>query len=797
MVSVASPLSIIVESKTSSTGSWDSDKMHPSPLASHPFRIPTPSFSDLDIPSELQYSSRPMSDLNVAGTRTSYLGGDLHDTVRLGENVRRRRSRDDVAALIEFLRTHEPPPDNFMSQPYNADEDGDRGRWEKLKVMGKKRSKSMSRAPAPIRLPDSAVAGVTTGGHRHIAISIPLDASHFGETPKSQYPVFDQDVQPPVPPLPESVRTFKNEKGVVTVLRHLSPNGDYGSVPPSPASPRRFDRDYPPQLLRNRRLMSSSPPPPSPADPEQWPLSRTESEASSNAQPSTAAREAQTEPQTVTKVSPRQTSEFVRAAYPTRGSSMAASPRIQHHHTSSIDEVIAEEEPFNRNPSPMPREGIARRNTERRLGRPPVSLATSPVARKSTSNMRSEWQADKEAAVRQSRVTQVADSPVINRDESPSPPASIISVKSRREKVRDKKLRDLAAARTSKLSNKPSLPQLKGSDQATASKMRVAPAVNSISSGPKLTNIMVVVDMKPDSDEKAQEPSAAAAAKDDDTESVIEMLPEPVMKLPTPPTSAETSPAQKHGFDTRTSLTRRREWQTSRAQERQKREANAVAKAQLRQLAASGTYAAGLDASSDPEREIFRLYEAYREQRLHDMEARVRRLEKNGDVWLRALVPMLEDVNNNSKLSAASAAAAANGRRPSLKDDESIREWASDDETAAANVDRLQRASARRKLIRRASLSRERMLEELMRREERDMLDAYDDKHKANADASGMGSIEPLMRELAGGLSENNSIDSGSNTATPRARSRASRKLSADAPPIPLRVRPSNGIMRV
>ncbi|KAJ3496018.1 hypothetical protein NLG97_g2965 [Lecanicillium saksenae] len=789
MVSVASPLSIIVESKTSSTGSWDSDKMHPSPLASHPFRIPTPSFSDLDIPSELQYSSRPMSALNVAGTRTSYLGGDLHDTVRHGENGRRRRSRDDVAALIEFLRTHEPPPDNFMSQPYSAEEDEDRGRWEKLKVMGKKRSKSMSRAPAPIRLPDSAVAGVTTGGHRHIAISIPLDASHFGDTPKSQYPVFNQDVHPPVPPLPESVRTFKNDKGVVTVLRPLSPTSHSSSVPPSPASPRRFDRDYPPQLLRNRRLMSSSPPPPSPADSEQWPLSRTESEASSDAPSSAVACEPEEEARSVTKAPP-QTSEFIRAAYPTRGSSMAATPRIQHHHTSSIDEVIAEEEPYNRNPSPMPREGVTRRNTERRLNRPPVSLATSPVARKSTSNLRSEWQADKEVAARQSRVTQIADSPVINRDESPSPPASIISVKSRREKVRDKKLRDLAAARGSKLGNKASHSQLKGDAPTPTSKAKSAPADNSASSGPKLTGIMVVVDMKPGSEETNEELSAAATANDDDTESVIEMLPEPVMKLPTPPTSTETSPAQKHGFDTRTSLTRRREWQTSRAQERQKREANAVAKAQLRQLAASGTYAAGLDASSDPEREIFRLYEAYREQRLHDMETRVRRLEKNGDVWLRALIPMLEDVNNNSKLAGAGS---NNSRRPSLKDDESTRDWASDDETAAANVDRLQRASAKRKLIRRASLSRERMLEELMRREERDMLDDYDEQQRAKADASGMGSIEPLMRELAGGLPKTTATTATttSNTATPRARPpRTARKLSDDAPPIPLRARP-------
>lgn len=775
--------------------------MHPSPLASHPFRIPTPCFSDLDIPSDLQYSSRPMSELNVAGTRTSYLGGDLHDTVRFGENVRRRRSRDDVAALIEFLRTHEPPPDNFMSQPYTAEEEEERGRWDKLKVMGKKRSKSMSRAPAPMRLPDSAVAGVTTGGHRHIAISIPLDASHFGETSKSQYPVpDDKEAQPPIPPLPESVRTFKNDRGVVTVLRPLSPSNHNGSLPASPTSPRRFDRDYPPQLLRNRRMMSSSPPPPSPAESEQWPLARTASESSSNAQPSPVSSDNNEESRDIAQAAPRPTSEFVRAAYPTRGSSMAAKPRIQHHHASSIDEMIADEEPYNRNPSPMPREGVLRRNTERRVAHPPVSLATSAMARKSASNLRSEWRGDKETTTRQPRAPQVTDSPVVNRNESPSPPASIISVKSRREKVRDKKLRDLAAARGSKLANNASHSQFKGSDQAASSKSELAPADDTASSGPKLSSIMVVVDMKPDGDEGTE--SSAATLTNDDTESITEMLPEPVMKLPTPPTSTETSPAQKHGFDTRTSLTRRREWQTNRAQDRQKREANAVAKAQLRQLAASGTYAAGFDAAADPEREIFRLYEAYREQRLHDMESRVRRLEKNGDVWLRALLPMLEEVNINAKLAAAQK---PRSRRPSIRDDESVRDWASDDETAS-NVDRLQRAEQRRKLIRRASLSRERMLEELMRREERDMLADYDDKQNASsattaaADASGMGSIEPLMRELAGGQQsqkQQSHPERGSNmTQRPRSSRASMRKVSDDAPPIPLRARPSNSSIR-
>ncbi|KAM3439999.1 hypothetical protein NHJ13734_003496 [Beauveria thailandica] len=775
------PLSIIIDSPTSSAESWDSNSMHPSPLASHPFRISTPSFTDLDIPSELQCTSRLFSDLNFSGTRTSYLGGDLHDTLGFGDDMRRRRSRDDVAALIEFLRSNEPPANNFMAQPYS---DKERGKWDKLKVMGKRRSKSMSRALPPIRLPDSAVAGVTTGGHRHIAISIPLEASHFGDTPRSQYPVFDKDTQPPVPPLPESVRTYKNDKGVVTVLRPLSPSDNASTIPASPPLPRRFDRDYPPQLLRNRRMMPPSPPPSSsppssPSDTDHWPLAPIESAASCVGQQSTAFYD--THEETLSRVAPRQNLEFVRAAYPSRGSSMAASPRIKHHHASSIDEVIAEEEPYKRYPSPMPCEGLGHRSTDRRVGRPPVSLATSTLSRKSTSNLRSEWQAEQERPTRASKATQATGSPVSDRGTSPSSPASILSVKSRREKVRDKKFRDLAAVRSSKAGNS-SLTNTKGSDPSNAllAKDKSVPAVNN-QTGPKLSTIMVVVDMNPD-DEAANQ--VYETSPTDNHGPVVELRPESAAtRPPTPPASTETSPLQKHDFDTtRTSLTRRREWQTSREQERKQRESNAAAKTQRRQRSTSSPYE--VVPITDPEREIMYLYEAYREQRLRDMESRVRRLERNGDLWLRALHPMLEDVRSSSS---------------GLHDD-NIRDWASDDGGAGAgattSIDRLTRASQRRRLIRRASLSRDRMLEEMVRREERDTLDP-DGQHP---DVSGMSAIEPLMRELAGGVGEGGGGgEQPERSAPPRTRPRpaATRQLSGDMPPMPLRPRPVGSSARV
>ncbi len=357
-----------------------------------------------------------------------------------------------------------------------------------------------------------------------------------------------------------------------------------------------------------------------------------------------------------------------------------------------------------------------------------------------------------------------------------------MSVKSRREKVRDKKLRDIAAARSSKLGRSPSTTTVKGADQPTQAKAegKSAPTTDA-QTGPKLSTIMVVVDLKPDGETANNESSAT---KKNDAEPVVEMLPESGTKLPTPPTSTETSPLQKHGFDTRTSLTRRREWQTGREHERKKREANAIAKAQLRQLAAaSGT--PGSRAITDPECDSLQLYDAYREQRLRDIESRVRRLERSGDVWLRALIPMLEDVNKSS----TSSRAVTPSRRQSIaRDDESNpRDCASDDETTATSADRLGRAAQRRQLIRRASLSRERMLEELMRREALD----NDNEEAQHLDVSGMGCIEPLMRELASG-------HAGERSTPPKVRFQTTspRKVSENVPPIPLRLRPVSSGMR-
>jgi hypothetical protein len=159
----------------------------------------------------------------------------------------------------------------------------------------------------------------------------------------------------------------------------------------------------------------------------------------------------------------------------------------------------------------------------------------------------------------------------------------------------------------------------------------------------------------------------------------------------------------------------------------------AMARVKAQQLASGGvTYEKG--AIAQPDREVMRLYEAYREHRLRDMERRLRRLERNGDIWLQALVPVLDNMNRTME--------AAN-EQP-LDD---LRDWASDGETSVT-AEKSGRKAEKRRLNRRASLSQGRLLEKMTGRSYEE--DAWSDSLSRSDDTSGFGTIEPLMRELAG-----------------------------------------------
>lgn len=135
----------------------------------------------------------------------SGLSNRINDMLRLDSlsHAERRTEESDTSSLktlIDFLRNTPPPPGNFMSVPDASDETPEQHRkrltlWP-FRKKSKNREKS-EKAPGLIKLPDSAVAGTTIGGYRHIAISIPIEYAHLE-------PVVHKDAVPPAE-LPNTV----------------------------------------------------------------------------------------------------------------------------------------------------------------------------------------------------------------------------------------------------------------------------------------------------------------------------------------------------------------------------------------------------------------------------------------------------------------------------------------------------------------------------------------------------------------------------------------------------------------
>ncbi|KUI73297.1 hypothetical protein VM1G_08978 [Cytospora mali] len=187
-------------------------------------------------------SSQPARPLTAIGSRYSkWFGGGLPSAdTRVepsnvgGEPNRRRRtayhlpslkgksqqpvSKDNGEAWDQFLRTVTPPPTNYMSVPspsIGSSRSSPRRRNSRKKkgpltrcllfLKGGSRRKKPARKPSvrassppilvrtasrkqkrppPIKLPETAVSGKTVDGHRHIAISIPIEHDHLGPWPK-------------------------------------------------------------------------------------------------------------------------------------------------------------------------------------------------------------------------------------------------------------------------------------------------------------------------------------------------------------------------------------------------------------------------------------------------------------------------------------------------------------------------------------------------------------------------------------------------------------------------------------
>ncbi|RSL38697.1 hypothetical protein CEP53_014653 [Fusarium sp. AF-6] len=720
---------------------------------------------------------------------------EFHDDTLLDQQDPQDR-QDGLAELIDFLRNHAPPSGNFMSIPDDIS-DEDRGRWYRLRKLGRRRSsRSLSKTPQTIRLPDSAVSGITIGGHRHIAISIPLDASPFGRTPRSQYPVYQNRSVKPLTSRYTPTRAVLNDKGVVTVLRTVTEDRETSSSasPADSQSPASINHQRPQSTTIRRAyspgaINSSSQgvtseyfnvyipaTPPRVLSPDQVKQSNEQSREFHDYDQFTSTP----------------TSSNRRDTLPSRNTSMTGG-RFVHPGTSSIDAMMSqpttstEVHPaplsFNRPPSKEGSHSLSTSIMTTSTNDPIVAEAkpveAKPVAVKGSRILGSSKKTE------ETPVTVMTTSPLgnsrektekpkkqVTKDEN-SPTPSVKSTQSRRDKVRDKKRKDMEAQRMKRQSQlivtteiMPEIDQDKAKETPNEEDAEKPPPVPVRSpQRQSICPIMVVANVKPSpppssrlpdegrdqpkpESKKTTEPSKpepkaapktpSKLAQEDLSSSTTTSPPRPYVEgssNPTPPQSAHGSPAHKKPVYDRTSLSRRREWNAAREQERKSKEARAMSpRSKARKLVMSKEET---EETKIPtmEKEVLRRYEAYREYRIREMERRVRRLERNGDVWLRALVPVLDNLNRTLA---------------NVHEDQHPRRaqgWVSDEELPRQRSPqgRPSRQTSRGRMLARPGGTSEReFLEQLVRTKEE--LEAGN----VSDDMSGFDTIEPLMRELAG-----------------------------------------------
>ncbi|RFU77373.1 hypothetical protein TARUN_4848 [Trichoderma arundinaceum] len=698
---------------------WVGDqKPPPSPLASNPviFRRYSTGIELLDRKKDKRASTvdPTMAPKSLRSSFISKIHGSGDDDLE-DDRPRSRtnhQSKDDTTSLAEFLKNHEPPSSSFMSVPFTYEDDKDReSKWSKF-MAKKRRSKSVPRPPLNIQLPDSAVSGVTIGGHRHIAISIPLDAMPFAADSKAQDPVDANN----------SAQLGGTRNEYATLPRNFSVQtyaGGDGTVTVYPAAAVELDRS--PKTLSPQRSSVLS----------QQSISSSSLEENGSHSPGLAGNKRKSNRQsadgttgTPTKGKAKQPSYF--SIFPKRtdiphpnelgmatlgagaangslatarrpnnqqrsvkATSMVVTTSQKHRHpahSASIDGLMSlvkdgekvrdgenVRDGYSKKPLPKPPG-----TSDPRAKQQPYRLGVgfpSPITEELTDGSTGSSKRGVRRAVS-------AQSMLAVTKETPSRPSTAGSIQNRRDKVRDKKRRDMEAVRNAKLLKEQ---QRRQSEDAQNQPQIDADAQDEgqrpqTSSNNTLCPIVVVVDLQPSPglpDEKSPKappsPSQMRLSRDMDSELYLEH--------------------KRNMMD----------------------------------------------------KQILRLYDSYHENRLRDVERRIRRLERNGDVWLRALVPVLDDMSRNIKTIHPP-------NRPSNGDaDAEGRGWASDDEISAAGAERKARSTKRTKApTRRASLSRGRIVAGLIGSTLASDDSEWSDTMSRGEDVNGLGIIEPLMRELAG-----------------------------------------------
>ncbi|PON21457.1 hypothetical protein TGAM01_v209620 [Trichoderma gamsii] len=615
--------------------------------------------------------------------------------------------QDNTMSLAEFFKSNDPPSDNFMSVPYSYGEEKEReSKWHKFMSI-KRRSKSVPRPPVNIQLPDSAVSGVTSGGHRHIAISIPLDAMPFATDSKAQDDtnvknntgVKSGGAKTTYGTLPRNfaVQTYSEENGTITVYHPITTETPEG-LAKALASQRN-------SILSQQSVISAS----SLGERSNHTQS---SHRRSNSQSTGYSTEASTVASTKSKqphyfsifpkpttlpqglhpTPPRRPNSQQRSAQRSaKATSMVVAASQKHHHpahSASIDgllSLIKDEENvrdgYNKKPLPSPPPKSEARNKQQY--KPGIGFP-SPITEETDGSSVGSKRAVRKAVSTQSMLS-------VSK-ETPSRPSTAGSIQSRRDKVRDKKRRDMEAVRNAKMlkelqQRRQSEYKQKGEEVESADADEQS---KSKGKGPQkaspiytLCPIVVVADLQP-------------------SPGLPQETPVSTPRVSSPRVSSPSQMRLSRDIDSELYLEQKRNMM---------------------------------------DKQILRLYESYHENRLRDVERRIRRLERNGDVWLRALVPVLDDMSRNIK-----------SINPSLNTnkftDAEGRGWASDDEVTA---ERKARSTKRNKATtRRASLSRERIAAGLVGEKLMSDDSEWSDTMSRSDDVSGLGIIEPLMRELAG-----------------------------------------------
>ncbi|SPO00177.1 uncharacterized protein DNG_03026 [Cephalotrichum gorgonifer] len=554
--------------------------------------------------------------------------------------VQRQQARDmdrqAVGDLVDFLRNHAPPPDNFMSIPDDGDADA-RGRWLKLKPFTNRRSKSAPRRLKPIRLPDSAVAGRTIGGHRHIAISIPVEHSPFGRNPRSQYPVFSKDGEEYTGGGPDSVMRFTDSNGVVTVLRTLTEIQESPVRDTFTSSARKF---RPPvsvtpepsriTLSRTRSLggpgdgysrdYSTASLPPTPLHRSR--SCHLESEGAYDAR----RQESPTIPRPTSRETPASvtvpSSPGRRKPMPRRWSAFQMAP---HGPTESIDGVLYGRRlpPANGLGSPPPsRAGRPRPSTAGALYVSDKTVTDANIP-KVVPMIRVSPGRDTKAGIQVEVQGSVAEQELNATKplEPPSPSArSFDSRQSRKERVREKKMKDMEALKERRKSmvGDDSCRRNSSATQSDVSRARTDNESEHTDSGslrspktswPSMSPITIIADVAPST------PPGTPPAQSSPSFVLARSPGTPHLAVSSPShTPRGRSPARDC-----TSFSRPRGYNKLSAAR-----PSTVSPARLMRLS--------------PDRVAY-------EERMLEMERRMRRLESSGDVWLSSVIPILDNLN--------------------------------------------------------------------------------------------------------------------------------------------------------